>query len=932
MLAFHRLLSGIAILYIALSGLCSSLLYAEDAGEPLSSYVLDSSDNRYLTLENGLQVLCISQPTLTTSSVVMSIPKGYYSEPLEFPGLAKLHLKLLVTRSTKYTNDTGIARMLQSHKGEDLSTVTGTSTSIALSIDQAMYSGLIDRIVDTFNAPLFETKTTADKIKKMHSLWYKEQQHKGLFQDRVLGALIEQPGIANFHQGNLDTLKANDKLAKALINYHESTLLTPSMTIILASPKPIDELTTLAKKLDAITAKSAVNEEPIDMNTKGLAGQHVTIKHQDAQLSFLFPINKSGLAETRFDDLAKRILISDQQGSFTRWLDEKKYMNNISWQWVDWPGEEALTGFTIKLTDLGAKNTDEIIQLFNAYLAPLETLKDLEPYHKELVDVLTLDSFSYNPDLTLAYFQRIGLQSLDVPAAKWLTSSHALADFDAANAQTFFEQITGDNLITIESIKAKTDLPNKLPFSKLSYEAQPLTVKELKSAVSLKLPSTNHYIPSDFSIYSPGQYTKPTELYNKDQIQGHYLSGFTPNLPLGNLTLYFNQPDTIDNYDRFLEDFLLVDILKQRSIEVTEHANNAVNEMNISFEAGLKINLSGITQKQVLILDDLLAVIEKPVTQEEVNTSIKHLEAKFKEKQTLKSLDRAFFEFDKVKTNRLFTDETTTKRLASLTVEDINQAKANLFSSTPIKMFHYGNYDQAAIEKMAKKMEALRGEQATTPHYITEHQLVLEKGKTYQANVLHPDTDNAIYDLTIDHTDKNINKAAAIIFVMLIRGNENKRASLGVKDNKIDMSFREINNQPAIGLSVTGENDLPQMYKSLKQYKKEVAADFERLNEYSFESLKKDIVAQIDQTVASLNSDIDYHTTNWQHQIPEESDRIRVIEAIRDVKVADIKALQSRLFKDNQGSRILIQISGNKKNKKGSPFQQIKNAVILEKE
>ncbi len=910
--------------------------------ESLPSFSTDDRENRVLTLDNGMTIIIISDAKAEQSSIAVSWPSGSFYESIKYPGLARLHQKMLISGSTNYTSDNGITRIITSHKGIDLSAVHGSFTNLAFSIDHAMYKGLIDRLVDSFNAPSFSAKLASTKIKGLHSDWYQKKSLPEELRLSLLSGFSDSEQVSHFTLGNLTTLKANDDLMNALTDYHERSLSPKSMKVIMVSPKPIDEMVATAKnKFGKLTLKNSDQENFFkDIDFDKMGGKHVFIHAPKQQFIISLPIKNIGdISSSKFDELLRKIVINDQKNSFTRWLNDNDFTTSLDMRLLRWPEGLGFIEFIFDLTATGQKNKKVITQEFFNFISLVKNAPSLQPYHKELSDILKLDSLAYKPLTGAEQVHLLATEAHLVPIADVLIASHLLTPFSQKSARQFINNINLDNAIIFDYVN-DVKLPERHKYFTLPYAISGLSVPdsdaETANKTQFSLPTVNKYIPTDFVIKSAGDFKKPTLLTHIDGIETSYMSSHTPLFPMGSSTIYFNHSGVTDNFDLYLKNILYIEILKSRSETLKGHASHAINELYLSAISGLKITISGIPEKQQTILSDLFSLIKKPVEENELSDAVDLYKQKLNKRGASSPIEKAFLNFDALKKNHLTSHATIHKKLDSFTTEDLNEFSEDVVSLSNARLFTYGNYSEDDIKNLttflkgspvfeSKKLPA-------DSTYQTTHSFALTFPTTYLINEHINDNNNAIFDCHIDPKESLISKASAIIFVMMVRTRESKKESLGIKDNKVLISYREIADYSAIGFSLAGSQGLIPLGKSIDLYKKEIFTDFERMNKYSFEELKKDIVSQIEQTVSNLEKDIDYHITNWIDKTPDEKSRISVIKTIETVKLQDVLDMYKRLFRESGGSRILIQELGEKSTNKDKHFRTIKDGVMLTKD
>ena len=78
----------------------------------------DTRDYRYLVLPNDLRVLLVSDPDTDRAAASLTVLRGYYHEPPEYPGLAHFLEHMLFIGTAKYPQVDGYQQFISAHGGQ----------------------------------------------------------------------------------------------------------------------------------------------------------------------------------------------------------------------------------------------------------------------------------------------------------------------------------------------------------------------------------------------------------------------------------------------------------------------------------------------------------------------------------------------------------------------------------------------------------------------------------------------------------------------------------------------------------------------------------------------------------------------------------------------------------------------------------------------
>ncbi|MCY4045931.1 MAG: insulinase family protein [Cellvibrionales bacterium] len=905
--------------------------------QSLKTYAGDQHENKHITLDNGIDIVIVTDPSEERTSIAISQPVGSFYESPSYGGIARLHQKLLLKQSKNYTEKEGIERFIEEHNGSNLSEVKGSITTFAFTIDNALIGSLLERITDTYNHPVFLFKDCEEKIKGLHSEWYSIKKQARALQDQLLNESTENPQMAHFANGNMMTMKAGEPLTEALFAYHDTQFVrTKNIIAVVTSPRPIKDIEKkITEPLSKIKTRHTTPIEALnELTLSKMGNQYFSIHSNKGQLDIYLPIDSAGnFSANKFPFIFKQILTSNHKDSFTRWLMLNKYASSLDTEFIRWPEGKGFLTISMQLTKEGLNNKPKILSGAKEFLELVRNIKDPSVYHREMQDILRLESFIYKRGQGLDQVKKWAINAQYSPIEHLLISDHVIADFDEEEVRKTLAEIQFSNAIIFDLSSNKNANKTNNYFS-TPYDIQNLDAVVSKETESLNfsLHKANKYIPSEFTLNSAGNNKEPEVTYTDGRVEVSYMPSYNKYYPIGATVIYFNCPQILQNpIDRHLAR-LYVYILNMRTETLRDHASSAVNEVSFNEEAGLKITINGIPQKQDAIISDILPEISLPITAEELENAVNFYLDRIKKQNTKSGDSMLHFWFDMIKNNYLVSGKTLSNKLKKLDLPTFNRFINNILAAKKIRVLTYGSYSKQEIETISELVsEFSKGLPAPNKQdYITRFDNRLENNKTYQLNEKRPGiNEQAFLTAYIEEKGGVEAKAIMIVYVMLVNSHEKKINKLGIQDHNILMGYRELGNYPAIVFSTQSNGSLQSMHDSINQYIKESYVPFERMNKYSFKEAKEDLIKQVDQTIKNLESELSYHVNNWLHRIPDEKNRISVIKHIKNVSLEDVKSIHKRLVRDGKGTHIVIQSKGEGTGNKNKRFKMIKNSTLI---
>lgn len=122
-----------------------------------------------LVLENGLQVLVISDPSTEKSSASMDVHVGHLSDPDHLPGLAHFCEHMLFLGTEKYPNENSYNQYLSEHGGHSNAFTSSTDTNYYFDVVTSGLYEALDRFAQFFISPLFTPSATDRELNAVHS-------------------------------------------------------------------------------------------------------------------------------------------------------------------------------------------------------------------------------------------------------------------------------------------------------------------------------------------------------------------------------------------------------------------------------------------------------------------------------------------------------------------------------------------------------------------------------------------------------------------------------------------------------------------------------------------------------------------------------------------------------------------------------------------
>ena len=509
-----RLLTGAAL---------ALLLAGAGAGVEIERSPADTRSYRALTLENGLEALVVSDPSADEAAAALDVNVGSANDPEGRPGMAHLLEHMLFLGTAKYPDPSEYDRFITEHGGFSNASTGFAHTTYFFEVDAAHLDGALDRFAQFFVSPRFDREHLAGERRIVHSEYVSRSRSDHL---RSLAAwkqtLDPRHPLARFHVGSEDTLaeRPGGELREEVVDFWESTYSSHLMKLAVLGREPLDELERLVRTRFGPVARRAVGRLRIDapLFREGLLPARLDIApiRESRTLSLSFPIPP---LEPHFRAkplaLISHLVGHEGRGSLLSALKERGWAEGLSaGPGVSHP-DFATFGITIRATEAGIENADEVVALVFSYLDLIRTA-ELAPRHRaELARMAELEFRFLEKAPPLDHTLALAARLHRVPADEVLAAPYRFEGADPALERRFLAGLAPDRaLVTVIATAVTTD--SVAPFFEAPYRLRPIppeTVARWRSqgaapasggTLDLALPEPNPFVPEGLALIETG--------------------------------------------------------------------------------------------------------------------------------------------------------------------------------------------------------------------------------------------------------------------------------------------------------------------------------------------------------------------------------------------------------------------------------------------
>ena len=130
---------------------------------------IDERSYRYMELDNGLQVVLISDPEINMAAAALSVRVGQFQDPIERQGLAHFLEHMLFLGTEKYPQEGGYRKFITENGGRSNAGTGQERTTYYFSVKEEAFEEGLDRFGQFFIAPTLDPDFVQRERGAVHS-------------------------------------------------------------------------------------------------------------------------------------------------------------------------------------------------------------------------------------------------------------------------------------------------------------------------------------------------------------------------------------------------------------------------------------------------------------------------------------------------------------------------------------------------------------------------------------------------------------------------------------------------------------------------------------------------------------------------------------------------------------------------------------------
>jgi secreted Zn-dependent insulinase-like peptidase len=517
---------------------------------------VDDRAYRYLELDNGLQVLVVSDPATDMAAAALAVDVGSFAEPDDRLGLAHFLEHMLFLGTEKYPDPDEYGEYISRHGGSRNAYTALDHTNYFFSISADELYGGLDRFAQFFVAPLFTAEYVDREKNAVQSEYQLQLRDDGwrtyMTQKRALNP--EHPG-SRFTIGSLETLADRDDgttVREELLRFYDAHYSADRMALTILGGEDLDTLEAWARELFAPVPDREVEPETVTepvlraSDLPSLMRIRPVKERRVLELNFAMPPTDPIYRKDPGSYLAN-LLGHEGAGSLHALLTERGWIESLSASASRFGEANAILSVNITLSEDGYAQWESVGELVFDYVDLVRREGVAAERYAEQSDLAAL-SFAYQEKGdAFGYVRRLASNLLVYPPADVIRGPFALDRYDETLIREHLDRVRPENAqVTLIAPDVETDRVE--PWFDVPYAIVPLDPtlvsrwQDPAIAADLDLPAPNPFVPEDLELLAQDGGETPRALVREDGFELWHLADTSFDVPRAQVRVELRTP------------------------------------------------------------------------------------------------------------------------------------------------------------------------------------------------------------------------------------------------------------------------------------------------------------------------------------------------------------------------------------------------------
>ncbi|WP_444543417.1 insulinase family protein [Marinobacter zhanjiangensis] len=697
---------------------------AQAAIQPVKSPA-DDNEYRYISLDNGLEALLISDPGADKAAASLNVSVGSGNDPEDREGLAHFLEHLLFLGTEKYPNPGEYQQFIRSHGGSHNAFTAFQDTNYFFDIQPTHLEPALDRFAQQFSAPLFTAELVDRERNAVHSEYSASLKDDGRRYYSVRKAISNpEHAFSQFSVGNLETLANSEErpLREDLIEFWKNHYSANLMTLAVYGPQSLDELEAMVRpRFSAIDNRNLTvkdHPQPLFAPDSLPARLQVQTIKDIRRLQLIFPIpSQRDQYRTKPLHYVASLLGHEGPGSLLNVLKRRGWVESLSAGSGTDTGEHSTLELSMSLTSEGMNHQDEIVALAFDYIE-LVREEGIDRFRFEEDRQLSEIDFRFQqrPD-PLHLAMRLSMEMQEVAPEDVLQASYMMTDYVPDQYRELLGHLTPDNVLI--AVQSNQDLPENAsttqwydtPYRLFQTDIDVPTGNEVTAQLAdqLALPNQNPFIPEDLAVLEGSSMDQPAKLATFDNLEIWHARDTRFERPEANIFLSLRSPLTTASPRGQVLTSLLAEAV---SVQLNPWAYPA-QIAGLDYQVyphlrGLTVRVGGYHDRLPVLMNRIMATLANPeITKQRFRIARQQLMDDLRNSLQDKPVAQASAFVQDALVQGAWTAPERLAAAESVTVEDLREFAHSFTARVDAVMLVHGNATRAFALNTAQQTDAL---------------------------------------------------------------------------------------------------------------------------------------------------------------------------------------------------------------------------------
>ena len=908
----------------------------------------DTRDYEWLTLDNGLQALLVSDPKATKAAAALDVNVGAKADPEERQGLAHFLEHMLFLGTKKYPDSGEYQEFISSHGGTHNAYTSFEHTNYFFDVNANHLRDTLDRFAQFFVAPLFTAKYVEREMNAVESEYRSRLRDDSRRSLDVFQQIInpEHP-FTKLSVGNLQTLNAGGTTAarEQLLKFYKQHYSADNMRLVVIGREPVAELQKWVQDLfSAVPKRDTVEEskEPA-LFKPGSLPKKVSIKPEKdtRNLSVTFPIpTTQEHYKSKPLQYIGNIIGHEGEGSLLSYLKDKDWAEQLSAGAGFEDDSGATFNVVISLTETGLAHQAEVLALLFQTIARVREEGIQNWLFKEQSELLATQFRFQEKSQPIHYASSLANSMHYYPAEDVLRAGYLMEEYKPELIADFLSYLKPDNALITLMADGK-DFPERSPWYNTPYAVAEVDDKQINAwqaatvNQAILVPAPNPFVPHNFAmprIKEPT--TTPVELKVGERTRMWWLLDSKFKVPKAQAYFNFHTPLANDSPLNSALSQLYVDLLQDSLNEFSYPASLAGLQVGVMKHLrGVSVKAGGYSDKQRLLLKRVAEVMTMPEVDPQRFAALK--------KERIRSWQNAKKQLPYLQVlgavsetliKNYWQEDELIAALRDASIDDLQQFKTRFLQTAELDVMVYGNLQKSQAKQLAKPMrKVLEKSESDAPQQPEVEIVHLQNKQTLQRK------------LEIDHND-----AAVVLYQQAVDRSDRTQAlmALTMQILKTDF-FQQLRTEQQFGYVVFADEmpvvDVPgaafvvqsptasgaQIYTAIGEFLQAYGAKAGAMPEQYFSQQKAALISDLEEQPKNQGGQAGrYWEAISMHDLKFDQ-RQRLLHILEETTLPEWREFFEQALVANQQRRLLLWSAGEK-SAKGLP-DDLKNVHSLHK-